>query len=176
MGTRYDIWDWTRETGKHRTNTQWRYLIIKDTWLRTNKLIMMTGKPKYGHKRNGNTRHRETGLILIPPPQRCVPRHATSNGEAGWAHWMPQGTRRQDRRPPGRCPFRDPWRSRELGRPWRSWEPWRAAMASLPPRPRPQPLPRPLRLVPYYPPKNVLGGSRGSIGHSRGKCGHLGML
>ncbi len=44
----------------------------------------------------------------------------------------------------------------------------RVAMASPPPRPRPQPPPRPLRLVPYYPPKNVLGGSRGCIGHSRG--------
>ncbi len=40
------------------------------------------------------------------------------------------------------------------------------AMASPPPRPRPQP--PPLRLVPYYPQKNFLGGSRGCIGHSRG--------
>ncbi len=38
----------------------------------------------------------------------------------------------------------------------------RAAMADLPPRPRPQPPPWPLRLEPYYPPKeNTWGNLQG---------------
>ncbi len=75
-----------------------------------------TERTVYGHKRNGDTRHGDTGLTLPP-----------------------QGTWRQDRWPPGRCPFWDqrwsrelrrPWWSRELGRPRRVWGfhgPWQAA-------------------------------------------------
>ncbi len=77
---------------------------------------MGRGKPKYGNK-EGNTRHGEHRLL--PPPERCVPHRTPSNGEGGWALWRPQGTWRQDRRPPGRRPFRDPQRISELGRPWR---------------------------------------------------------
>ncbi len=40
--------------------------------------------------RGGEKRDTEnTGLTVLPPPERCVPR--------GWALWRPQGTRRQDR-------------------------------------------------------------------------------
>ncbi len=69
-----------------------------------------------------------TGLTLLPPPERRVPHHTPSNGEGGWALWRPQGTRRQERRPSGRRLFRDPRRSGEHGRPWRIRElgrPWR---------------------------------------------------
>ncbi len=52
-----------------------------------------------------------TGLTLLPPPKRCTP----SGG--GGTLWRPQGTRRQDRRPPGRRPFRDQRRSGELASP-----------------------------------------------------------
>ncbi len=42
-----------------------------------------TGRPIYGHMREGNTRHGGTGLTLLPPPKRHIPRRATSNGEGG---------------------------------------------------------------------------------------------
>ncbi len=64
-----------------------------------------------------------TGLTLLP--------HRTpSNGEGGGcALEASRDTETgEDRRPPGRCPFRDPRRSRELGQPWRFSElgrPWR---------------------------------------------------
>ncbi len=59
-----------------------------------------------------------TGLTLLPPPG-----HIQRGGGV-----RPKGTRRQDRRPPGWRPFRDPRRSRELG--WPRWirelgRPWR---------------------------------------------------
>ncbi len=56
---------------------------------------------------------------LPSPPNRYVP-HCNNNirgGGGGWTLWRPQGTQRQDRRPPGRRPFRDPRQSGELGRP-----------------------------------------------------------
>ncbi len=58
----------------------------------------------------------------------CVNRcHNRTVIVTGTMFWRPQGTQRQDRRPPGRLPFQDPRRSRELERPWRSREcgrPW----------------------------------------------------
>ncbi len=56
----------------------------------------------------GNRRHRETNLTLHPPPEGESLRHAPSNGEGGWVL----------RRPPGRRPFRKPWRIRGFGKPW----------------------------------------------------------
>ncbi len=56
-------------------------------------------------------------MTLPPPSNRRVPRRMTSKGEGGWALWRPQGSRRPDRWPPGRCPFRDTWRIRGLRRP-----------------------------------------------------------
>ncbi len=48
--------------------------------------------------RGGETRDMgNTGLTVLPPPERCVPHRIPSNGEGGWALWRPQGTRRQDR-------------------------------------------------------------------------------
>ncbi len=48
--------------------------------------------------RGRETRDTEnTGLTVLPPPERCVPHRTQSNGEGGWALWRPQGTRRQDR-------------------------------------------------------------------------------
>ncbi len=48
--------------------------------------------------RGGETQDTEnTGLTLLPPPERCVPHRTPSNGEGGWALWRPHGTRRQDR-------------------------------------------------------------------------------
>ncbi len=83
-------------------------------------------------------KHRTWGhssdIIPPPPPNRRIPRCTTSMGEGGWALWRPQGTWRQDRRPPGRRPFRDPWWSRELGRLWR--EKGFGRVASPPPRPK----------------------------------------
>ncbi len=48
-------------------------------------------------------------MTLPPPSNRRVPRRMTSKGEGGWALWRAQGSRRPDRWPPGRCPFRDTW-------------------------------------------------------------------
>ncbi len=46
--------------------------------------------------RGGETRDMgNTGLTVLPPPERCV--RTPSNGRGGWALWRPQGTRRQDR-------------------------------------------------------------------------------
>ncbi len=60
-------------------------------------------------KRGGETRDTERqSLTLLPPPEWCVPHRTPSNGEGGWALWRPQGTRRQDRRPPGRRPVPEP--------------------------------------------------------------------
>ncbi len=86
----------------------------------------------------GETQETERESLTLPPPSnRRVPRRMTSKGEGGWALWRPQGTRRQDRRPPGRRPFREPWQIRGLRRPWRIrglrrpwrirgfWRPWR---------------------------------------------------
>ncbi len=153
--------------------------------------------------RVGETRDMgNTALTVLPPPERCVPHRTPSNGEGGGALEASRDTETgQDRRPPGRRPFRDPRRSRELGRPWPIREAmavqsaWAAmadpgtpvamadrgtpaAMAGPPPRPRPQPPPRSLRQEPYYPPKNFLGENRGSIGHlgALGRCGHLRAL
>ncbi len=85
---------------------------------------MTTGKPNMGRETQG--RGRQT-VTLPPPPNRRVPRRITSKGEGGWALWRPQGTCSPGRWPPGQCPFREPWRVRGLGRPWRSGElewPW----------------------------------------------------
>ncbi len=57
--------------------------------------------------RGRETRHRESGLTFTPPSRKARP-----------ALWTPPGTGWLDGRPPGRRPFRDPRRSRELGRPW----------------------------------------------------------
>ncbi len=121
-------------------------------------------------------KHRTWGhssdIIPPPPPNRRIPRCTTSNGEGGWALWRPQGTWRQDRRPPGRRPFRDPWWSRELGRLWR--EKGFGRVASPPPRPRLWTLPLPLQLDPYYPPPPQKKGTAncfwgaGTRGHSGG--------
>ncbi len=61
------------------------------------------------------------------PLQKGTSRAVQHQMGRGWVLWRPQGTQRQDRRPPGRRPFRDPRRSRELGRPWLIWgigRPW----------------------------------------------------
>ncbi len=111
-----------------------------------------------------------TGLTLLPPPKRRIPRRTPSNGERGWALWRPQGTRRQDRRPPGR--HRGAWAAMaDRG--------IKEALAGPPPRPRPQPPPRPLWLEPYYPQKMSLGkvgarsGTWGRSGSAR-TWGHSG--
>ncbi len=142
-----------------------------------------TGRTKYGHKREGNTGHGEHRSDITPPPSRTVrPAPYTIRRGGGWALWRPQGTRRQDRRPPEWCPFRDPWRSGELGRPWwsrelrrpwrvrglgRPWRirelgrPWRILGLGRPWRDRLRgrgPSPRPPRLEPYYPPKKLPWG------------------
>ncbi len=74
--------------------------------------------------------------------------------------WRPQGAGILDGRPPGRRPFRDRRRSRELGRPWRSrrlGRPWRIRRLGRPwricLRGRDKPPPQPLRPEPYYPPQ-----------------------
>ncbi len=136
-----------------------------------------------------------TGLTLLPPPERWVPHRTPSNGEGGWVLWRPQGTRRQDRtgglqggaRSGTHGELGSPWRIRELGRPW--WirglgMPWLDRLRGRGPSPRPG-----LRgWSPTSPPKkNFLGENRGSIGHlgalrRRGllgalwKLGHLGVL
>ncbi len=123
-----------------------------------------------------------TGLTLLPPPERCVPHRTPSNGEGGWALWRPPGTRRQDRRLPGRRPFQDPRPSGELGRPWRigelgwPWQvrelgqpwwirelgrPWRDYLRGRGPSPRPGLF----GWSPTTPPKNFLG----KIGAGSGK-------
>ncbi len=144
---------------------------------RINDDKLMTGKPNMG-TRGGETQDMgNTGLTLLPPPERCVPHRTPSNG-GGWALWRPQGTRRKDRRPPGRRPFRDPRRSGELRRPWRVSElgrPWRVRLRGRGPSPHPG-------LYGWSPttppPPNFLGESRGSRGHlgALGKRGHLGAL
>ncbi len=103
--------------------------------------------------RGGETQDTERqSLTLLPPPGRRVPRLATSNGEGGWVLW----------RPPGRRPFREPWRIRGHGRQWRSRElgrPWRSSLQGRGPSPR-------LGLYgrsPTTPQKTFLGGSRGLI-------------
>ncbi len=83
----------------------------------------------------------------------------------------------QDRRPPGRCPFQDPRRSGELGRPRQRRgfrKPWRDRLRGRGPKPPPWPL----WLEPLLPPQNFLGESRGSIGHlgALWMHGHLGAL
>ncbi len=71
--------------------------------------------------RGRETQDMGTQVWHYPPPNRLIPCRTTSNGEGPWVLWTwkgPQGTWRQDRWPPGRCPFRDQRRSREFGRPW----------------------------------------------------------
>ncbi len=122
--------------------------------------------------RGGETRDTEnTGLTVLPPPERCVPHRTPSNGEGGMGalEALRDTETGQDRRPPGRRLFRDPRRSRELGRPWRD------RLRDHGPSPH-------LGLFsrsPTTPPKNFLGENRGSIGHlgaywRRGLLGSLG--
>ncbi len=48
-----------------------------------------TGRPNKG-TRGGETRDKgNTGLTVLPPPERCVPHRIPSNGEGGWALWRP---------------------------------------------------------------------------------------
>ncbi len=113
-----------------------------------------------------------------PPSNRRVPRRMTSKGEGGWALWRPQGSRRPDRWPPGRCPFRDTWRIRGLRRPRRirglrrprrnrelGMPPWRSRELEMPPW-RSRKLGRPWRVAP---PQNSLGEPllRGVLRRSR---------
>ncbi len=82
------------------------------------------------------TRGRETQDMGIqvwhyPPSKQAWPAPYNiqwAMGRGGWALWRPQGTWRQGRWPPGRCPFRDHWWIRDLGPPWRIrglGRPWR---------------------------------------------------
>ncbi len=72
------------------------------------------------HIRVRRQRQRKTNCDITPPSNRRIPRRMTSKGEGGWALWRPQGSRRPDRWPPGRCPFRDTRRIRGLRRPRRT--------------------------------------------------------
>ncbi len=145
-------------------------------------------------REEGKTRDMgNTGLTVLPPPERCVPHRTPSNGEGGLGALealrdMETG---QDRRPPGRRPFWEPWRSGEVGRPWRirglrrPWRvrglgrPWRSRELGRPWRSRelgrpwwdclqdrgPSPHLGLFGRSPTTPPKNFLGVHRGSIGH-----------
>ncbi len=79
----------------------------------------------------GETQETERESLTLPPPSnRRVPRRMTSKGEGGvGALEASRDTETgQDRRPPGRRPFREPWRIRGLRRPWRIRglrRPWR---------------------------------------------------
>ncbi len=81
--------------------------------------------------RGGETRDMgNTGLTVLPPPERCVPHRTPSNGEGGVGalEALRDMETAQDRRPPERRPFWEPWRSGEVGRPWRIRglrRPWR---------------------------------------------------
>ncbi len=125
-----------------------------------------TGKPNMdmegetrARKAHGEQKHKTQGHrtdIYSPLPEGASRAVTTSNREGGGgrgALWRPLGTGLQDGKPPGRCPFRDPRRSRELRGPWQSrgvrrpwrirqsrgpWqdrqslEPWRASLRGLP--------------------------------------------
>ncbi len=130
-----------------------------------------TGKPNMdmegetrARKAHGEQKHKTQGhrTDITPPSRKARPaplQHQQGGGEGG-ALWRPLGTGLQDGKPPGRCPFRDPRRSRELRGPWQSrgvrrpwrirqswgpWqdrqsrEPWRASLRGLGLNPRPDP-------------------------------------
>ncbi len=132
---------------------------------------MGTGKPKYGHKREGNTRHGEHRSDIAPPSRtvRPAPYTIQRGGGVGALEASRDTETGQDRRPPGQRPFRDPLRSRELGRPWRIrglGRQWRIRELGRPWRIRG--LGRPWR---DPPPKKI---SLGKIGAQSGTWGHSG--
>ncbi len=115
------------------------------------------------HIRVRRQRQRKTNCDITPPSNRRVPRRMTSKGEGGLALWRPQGSRRPDRWPPGRCLFRDTWRIRGLRRP-------RRIRGLRRPR-RSRELGRPWRVAP---PQNSLGEAphlRGALGKRRRGAG-----
>ncbi len=96
--------------------------------------------------------------------------------------WRPQGVEFGDGRPLGWRPFRDPRRSRELRRPWQagdsaSMAAQGARVAMAEPGIREDIRRRPLWLEHYYyPPKEFIGESRGSIRLLYRRSGHLRVL
>ncbi len=115
------------ETGEEKNHTQLGGMINQRTYWECG-----TGKTIYGHRRDGNTGHGEyrsdSTLPPLPNGASRTEHHPTGRGR-GALEALKDTETGQDRRPPGRRPFWEPWRVRGLGRPWRIrglGRPWRS--------------------------------------------------
>ncbi len=89
-----------------------------------------TGTNHIWAREEGKPRHGDTQSDITPPSRTVRPALYTiqRGGGVGALEASRDTETGQDRRPPGRRPFWEPWRVRGLGRPWRSGElgrPWR---------------------------------------------------
>ncbi len=129
-----------------------------------------------------------TGLTLLPPPERCVPHRKPSNGEGGGGRsgGLKGHGDRTGQEASRAVPVPEPMAERGAREAMADRVAWaamadpgtreamadqgtREAMAGPPPRPRPPP--RHLRLETYYPPKII---SLGEIGARSGTWGRSG--